>query len=297
LPTVAARNLARWFVGAAGLRPVWGLLAFVLILVSLTYAFFVAVPFGPPAPFGASRDAQIFWAEGKLMLIVLGSTAAMATIERRSFRSYGLGGPRALFRCWWGGLWGTALMSAFAVCLIAGRQVAIGGRLLSGGDVPIYALAYAAAFLIAAIAEEALYRGYAQATLARLIGFWPAAILLSLVFGLVHLSNPGESSIAIANAVVAGIVLCLCLRLSGSLWWGIGFHTAWNWAQAFGFGAPASGYLIEKRVLQWQAVGDPFWSGGPSGPEGSALALPTLCIAAGIIAATFRRPAARAESI
>jgi hypothetical protein len=275
----------------------WGLLVFILIAGSLGYVFLFAVPFGPPTPFDASRDAQIFWAEGKLMLIVLGSTAVMAAIERKDFRSYGLGGPRTLPRFSSGGFWGVALMSALAGCLIAARQVAIEGRLLGAGDIPTYAAAYAAAFVIAAIAEEALYRGYAQATLARLVGFWPAAILLSLTFGLVHLGNTGESSIAVANAVAAGIVLCLCLRLSGSLWWGIGFHAAWNWAQSFVFGAPASGYLIEKRVLQWQAAGDPFWSGGLSGPEGSALALPILCIAAMIVAATFRRPAALAEPI
>jgi len=285
---VVARNPGRWFIGPAGLRPFWGLLGFTLILGLLVTVLFVAAPFGPPPPFDASRDAQIFWAEGKLMLIVLGSTAAMAAIERRDFRSYGLGGPRALPRFSWGGFWGVALMSALAGCLIAARQVGIEGPLLRGSDLPAYAAAYAAAFLIAAIAEETLYRGYAQATLARLVGFWPAALLLSLAFGLVHLGNTGESSIAIANAVVAGIVLSLCLRLSGSLWWGIGYHAAWNWAQSFVFGAPASGYLIEKRVLEWQTAGDPFWSGGLSGPEGSALALPTLCIAAVIIAATFR---------
>ena len=291
------RNIGRWFAGPAGLYPLWGLLVFILIAGSLGYVFLFAVPFGPPPPFDASRDAQIFWAEGKLMLIVLGSTAVMAAIERKDFRSYGLGGPRTLPRFSSGGFWGVALMSALAGCLIAARQVAIEGRLLGAGDIPTYAAAYAAAFVIAAIAEEALYRGYAQATLARLVGFWPAAILLSLTFGLVHLGNTGESSIAVANAVAAGIVLCLCLRLSGSLWWGIGFHAAWNWAQSFVFGAPASGYLIEKRVLQWQAAGDPFWSGGLSGPEGSALALPILCIAAMIVAATFRRPAALAEPI
>ncbi|HXP74667.1 MAG TPA: CPBP family intramembrane glutamic endopeptidase [Stellaceae bacterium] len=228
---------------------------------------------------------------------MLGSTAVMAAIERRDFWSYGLGGPRALRRFSWGGFWGAALMSALGGCLIAARQVTIEGLLLRGGDALVYGAAYAAAFVIAAIAEEALYRGYAQTTLAWLVGFWPSAILLSLTFGLVHLNNAGESSIAVANAIVAGIVLSLCLRLSGSLWWGIGFHAAWNWAQSFVFGAPASGYLIETRLLQSQTVGDPFWSGGLAGPEGSVLTVPILCVAAVIVAATFRRAALSARSM
>lgn len=275
----------------------WGLLVFALSAGLLVYGSFFAVPFGPPPPFDAWRDAQLFWAEGKLLLIVLGSTAVMAAIERRGFWSYGLGGPRALRRFSWGGFWGATLMLAFAGCLIAARQITIEGRLLRGGDALTYGAAYAAAFIIAAIAEEALYRGYAQTTLARLVGFWPAAILLSLTFGLAHLNNAGESSIAVGNAIIAGTVLSLCLRLSGSLWWGIGFHAAWNWVQSFILGAPASGFLIETRLLQSQTVGDPFWSGGLAGPEGSALAVPILCVAAVIVAATFGRATLNARSI
>jgi hypothetical protein len=93
---------------------VWGLLVFALIVGSLGYLFLFAVPFGPPPPFSASRDVQIFWAEGKLMLIVLGSTAVMAAIERKDFRSYWLGGPRPLRRFSWGAVWGAALMSSLA---------------------------------------------------------------------------------------------------------------------------------------------------------------------------------------
>jgi len=294
---VTARNVGLWFADPTGLHPLWGLLVFALSTGLLVYGSFFAVPFGPPPPFDAWRDAQLFWGEGKLLLIVLGSTAVMAAIERRDFWSYGLGGPRALRRFSWGGFWGAALMSALGGCLIAARQVTIEGLLLRGGDALVYGAAYAAAFVIAAIAEEALYRGYAQTTLAWLVGFWPSAILLSLTFGLVHLNNAGESSIAVANAIVAGIVLSLCLRLSGSLWWGIGFHAAWNWAQSFVFGAPASGYLIETRLLQSQTVGDPFWSGGLAGPEGSVLTVPILCVAAVIVAATFRRAALSARSM
>jgi membrane protease YdiL (CAAX protease family) len=294
---VAGQKVGRWLAGPGGLRPLWGLPVFALTVAALVYVFFFAAPFGPPPPFDASRDVQVFWGEGKLLLVVLASTAVMAAIERRNFWSYGLGGPRALRRFWWGGVWGVALMSALAGCLIAARQVIVEGSLLSSGDVPTYAASYAAAFLIAAVAEEALYRGYAQTALARLAGFWPAAIVLSLIFGLVHLNNAGGSFVAVANAVVAGIVLSLCLRLSGSLWWGIGFHGAWNWTQSFVFGTPASGYLIETPLLQSQTVGNPTWSGGLSGPEGSVLAAPILCIAAAIIVATFRRTAASTESI
>jgi len=49
------------------------------------------------------------------------------------------------------------------------------------------------AFLLSGLAEEFLFRGYAQFTLTTGMGFWPSAFLLSGLFGLVHASNGGEN--------------------------------------------------------------------------------------------------------
>jgi uncharacterized protein len=278
-----------WLVGPSGLRPAWGLLVFAASASLLGYLLFFALPLDPSARDDLSSEVQIFCAEGNLLLVVLGGTAVMAWIERRGVRSYGLGGPRPLQRFGWGALWGVVLLSGLVGGLVAARQVSIEGRLLQGIDVVTYGVTYAAGFVIAAVAEEMQFRGYAQTTLARIVGFWPAAILLSLAFGLIHLRNAGESGLALATAILAGLVFSLCLRLSGSLWWGIGFHAAWNWAQAFLYGVPVSGYVFDGRLLQSRAAGDPLWSGGIAGPEASVLALPTLCVAALIVAWTFGR--------
>ena len=51
---------------------------------------------------------------------------------------------------------------------------------------------WAVMFLLVGFFEEFLLRGYSQFTLTRVMGFWPAAVLLSCTFGLIHIRNGGE---------------------------------------------------------------------------------------------------------
>jgi hypothetical protein len=82
-----------------------------------------------------------------------------------------------------------------------------------------YALLWLSAFLIVALFEEGLLRGYLQFTLTRGLTFWWAAAMLSVLFGLLHVGNEGESPIGIFVAIAGGLVLCLSLKLTGSLLW------------------------------------------------------------------------------
>lgn len=230
--------------------------------------------------------------EGLLLTVILIATAVMAAIERRSVWSYGLDGPRALRNFLLGCGWGLVLLSLLLACLATSHHFAIDQRLLHGGDILVFGLIWAVVFVGVGIAEESLFRGYLQSTLARIVGFWPAVALLSLAFGLVHLRNQGEVAFGIVVVALGGAVFGLCLRRTGSLWWGIGFHTAWDWGQSFLYGTPDSGYLIQGRLLQSHPIGNPLWSGGAAGPEGSVLIVPVLCMAFVIISLTLRRPLA-----
>ncbi len=88
-------------------------------------------------------------------------------------------------------------------------------------------------FLGVGLFEEFLMRGYMQFTLARSMGFWPAAGVLSIVFGALHLNNPGEAWIGALAAGCIGFFFCLTLRRTGSLWFAVGFHAAWDWGESF----------------------------------------------------------------
>ena len=187
-----------------------------------------------------------------------------------------------------GAFWGLALLSMLVAALAASGHLAMDGLSVHGYGIAIYGCLWGIAFFLAAMSEETLFRGYPFYTLARAIGFWPATILLSLVFGFVHVTNVGEATFGLASIVLVGVAFCLCLRLSGSLWWGIGFHAAWDWGQGFLFGTPVSGLLIQQRLIQSHAAGAPFWSGGTAGPEASVLILPTLLVTWMVIALTLR---------
>lgn len=231
--------------------------------------------------------------ELRLFLVVVGATFAVALIERRSFWSYGLNGPSVPKRILAGAFWGCCLVSLLIGALLATNHLAIGARAIHEQDTVSYGVIWGATFGVTAVTEEMLFRGYLLVTLARVLRFWPAAIVMSLLFGLVHLTNEGESPLGIANVALAGGVFCSCLRLSGSLWWGIGFHAAWDWALSFVYGAPNSGYEIETSFLQSHPIGDSLWSGGSAGPEGSLISLPILCLAILIAVLTFGLARAR----
>ena len=112
--------------------------------------------------------------------------------------------------------------------------LAIEGRLLFGSAAFRYGAAWLLGFLLVGLLEEYLTRGYVLFTLTRglagiyswlfktrhskQLGFWTAAVLLSILFGLGHGKNPGESPIGLVTAALAGLVFCLSLWRTGSLW-------------------------------------------------------------------------------
>lgn len=279
-----SRFIAAVFIGRQGLRAGWGLLLFIVTALFI-YVFPILV-----APLDFSNEVGLFVSELMLLAGVSASTAVMAWIEGRGVWSYGLSGPSAVSRFSSGSLWGVVLLTLLVGGLLASGHLAVERSTVPVAEAVLYGIVYAAGFFVVALAEEMLFRGYPQATLARLVGFWPAACLLSLVFGLVHRGNPGEGMLGLLAAALIGGVLCLSLRLSGSLWWAIGFHAAWDWAQAFFWGTPVSGFVLDGRLMRSRTLGDPLWSGGATGPEGSLLVLPILGLAVLVVVRSFARP-------
>ena len=88
----------------------------------------------------------------------------------------------------------------------------------------------------------------------------------------------------------AGMVFVVALWRTGSLWWALGFHMSWDWAQSFLYGVPDSGGLMQGRLFATHAVGNPLLSGGTVGPEGSVLIIPVLCLVLVVLLFTKRSP-------
>ena len=88
---------------------------------------------------------------------------------------------------------------------------------------------------------------------------------------------------------LAGAVFAFSLYRTGSLWWAIGFHTSWDWAQSFLYGVPDSGTMVQNHLYATHPFGNPLLSGATTGPEGSLLVLPTLLLVALVIHLTLPR--------
>jgi membrane protease YdiL (CAAX protease family) len=109
-------------------------------------------------------------------------------------------------------------------------------------------------------------------------GFWQAAWVTSMLFGFIHTGNGGENWIGIFAAALIGFVFCVSIYVTGSAWWAIGCHAAWDWAETFFYGTADSGNVATGHYLSASPFGNEFWSGGTDGPEGSILVLGVILL-------------------
>jgi len=125
--------------------------------------------------------------------------------------------------------------------------------------------------------------------------FWEAAWLTSTLFGYIHTFNKGETWIGIFSAAFIGFAFCVSVRLTGSAWWAIGFHAAWDWTQTYFYGTADSGLVAHGHYLTTTPAGAVLWSGGSAGPEGSLLVIPTVLLVIAALVAIYGRKKSDAQ--
>jgi hypothetical protein len=209
-------------------------------------------------------------------------------LEGLPWRSLGLG-----FRAhWWQDLCAGSLVGVASLALAAGIAWAAGGLrfAVSGREMYVAVLqtlvSTAVLFTVAALAEEALFRGYPLQTLSRAGLVWLAILLTSLPFAAIHLQNPNVvAGFTFINTALAGVWLAVAYLRTRNLWFPLGVHWAWNWALGSIFGLPVSGItkLAPQPLLLASDHGPAWLTGGNYGIEGGlactiALLLSTLFI-------------------
>jgi CAAX protease family protein len=230
-----------------------------------------------------------------LFLTAFIPAAFLGFTERRPIADFGLPVSRgSLLQFSQGCLFGLAEISALIGLISACGGYSFGAIALHRSSLwtwPSYWLVF---FFLVGLAEEFTFRGYAQFTLAQSIGFWPAAIALSVGFGAIHLTNPGESWIGIVDIVGTGLLLALTLRRTGNLWLAVGWHAAFDFGESFLFSVPDSGVLLEGHLSNATLHGPVWLTGGTVGPEGSVFSFITMAAAALFIHKVF--PAKKSSS-
>ncbi len=274
----------RWiFKGQNGIRAGWSALIFIVIFLALAIltSLLIHYLFHPHGHHGAPMPVHVALAqEGVQAALVLLATFIMSRIEKRPVASYGYVGSARLLRFAGGLFFGFLAISALVGALWKAQLLAFDAGHLTGLLAWKYAAGWGGVFLLTGIFEESLLRGYLQYTLTRGIGFWWAAIVLSITFGSIHSTNPGESPVGLFSAAAIGLVFCLSLWYTGSLWWAIGFHAAWDWGETYFYGTSDSGMAAQGHLFSEHPTGALLWTGGATGPEGSLLIVPLILVIA-----------------
>jgi CAAX protease family protein len=205
----------------------------------------------------------------------------LALIFREPFSSYGLpldtNSGRLMLK---GAIWGFIPSALILIPLFAVGACSFHGVAVRGRELIFYAIAWAVAMLALGFAEEFMFRGYSLKTLTEAIGFWPAAIFLSSIFGLIHFFfKPQEDWVDPTSVALYGVFWCLTLRRAGSLWFAIGFHAASDYADMIVFAEPNTGnhgQPVPGHLLDVRYHGPDWLTGGPRGTEASLLVFVVL---------------------
>ena len=127
-------------------------------------------------------------------------------------------------------------------------------------------------FLYVAVGEEILFRGVLFRWIDEKWGFAAALTISSLLFGAMHIAQPNASWwSSLAIAIEAGLLLGAAYKWSGTLWFPIGIHWAWNFFQGNIFGFAVSGSDAGASLLQSTVSGPEILTGGPFGAEASII--------------------------
>ncbi len=151
---------------------------------------------------------------------------------------------------------------------------------------PVF-LGYLLFFILVAVFEEFMFRTLPLFVFAaRYPLFWAIAIN-GLLFGLVHMANPGFTWLAMLNITLAGALFAIYTLQKRNVSWAIGIHFTWNFAQGIILGYKVSGTYTPSIWIA-KPIGDAYLSGGLFGIEGSVIC--TVVISMLIIYLIMRNP-------
>ena len=264
--------------GVQGLQTAWKVFLFLFLTMQIGPAAVFAIGSGLLGRQEGPYTAQfLLFLEAGNLAIVLALMGLLSLIEKRPFSAYGLP-VRQAFRSNFGigFLFGLAEASVLIGLIQVFGGYSFGSMALHGSEMFQWGLLHLVLFVFVGLYEESLFRGYPQFSLSMLIGFWPTAIVLSCAFGLVHLLNHGENWVGATSVILVGLLFAFTLKRSGNLWYAVGLHAGFDWAQSFLYSVPDSGELLNGHLSNAVLRGPDWLTGGSVGPEASVFCFLTM---------------------
>ena len=253
--------------------PGWRTVAGFMVLflaVWLATVFLGVVPNFLLRALNASEQVRLWLggtlSRGGMMLVTVWLSAWMLR------RVTGLRAGETIYRRhlgWWQDLLFGLFLGFFAMALLFGLEIALGwlsvnGSVWQAGGWDEALGAFWLALLangLAAVGEEAMFRGYFLTGLKRAWGPVVGLLVMSIPFGASHLLVTGasETNWALFTLMLAlpGMLLGWAYLRTGSLWLPMGIHFTWNFLQADVFnltGEPSQnlvGFLTQKSGPDW----------------------------------------------
>lgn len=260
------------------LRSGWRVVLYILLVITisllLTYtlraAYAVVTATGRGLP-GLSYVWNMVFRLSLLVTAIVAGYLCARVLEALPWRSLGL----TLHSGWLRDLLIGSAIGFAAIVAAVGVAMLGGGLNLSFSDDGFAGIgrsmfSSAVLLIVAALAEEVMFRGYGLQTLARARLASLGVLLTCALFSLVHLENPNVvPGFTFVNTALAGVWLGVAYLRTRSLWFPLGVHWAWNWALGWFFGLPVSGGKVSTHSLIAANDTGPFWlTGGSYGIEG-----------------------------
>jgi membrane protease YdiL (CAAX protease family) len=275
------------YAGHRGARAGWRVLAFFgLWLGGYFGLLLLAFALGLPENGGMWAPSRFFPMEAINLAAVVFATLVMARVERltiiTALKRWGMPLRGRGSDLWEGLGWGALSMS-----VLIGSMWLLGGYVVGGWQAVWWQLVgallmWGLGFMALGLAEEMLFRAYPLATARQGLRFWPAALVLSVVFSAFHAGKEGENGVDLMGLVVFGLFACFTVWRTGAIWFAVGFHAAFNFFGLVLYSGPNAGELLPGRLLDAQFPGPAWLTGGSLGPEASVLVFPLFAAMFGL---------------
>jgi len=258
----------------------WSLVLGIALWIAYKFAKSVGIDLG----FGGSGVPTMLGVLAALALYAL----SVVLIERRTPKELGL--RRLAPELATGVVLGAAIFSIVMAVLLAAGAYALTGPTAAA---PWRALTES----LEGAVEELIFRGAIFRLFWSAIGVWWGLGVSSALFGAMHLAKPGADLMGVLGVIFGGgIPLAALYLLTGRLWASVGYHIAWNFTEAYVFGAQVSGTGFGASLYQVRPVAgvDTLWSGGAFGPEASVASVVVGLLVGVVLLALAKR---RARSV
>ena len=286
------------FVGSQGIRAGWRWSIYATLLVAAVGGLLRgaglalhALHISTKAPPGVQHLWVLILTQSLILAAALAATWIMTRIDHLPFADGRLrwspGRAREFAE---GVLWGLCVCVGF-VGLIAAMGGYSLGRMTGPPSTMLLSVAlWVVAAFINGLGENLAVFGYALSTIERAVGFWPAALGLTLLFTLSHAANAGETGVGLLSIAVQAFFLLVTIRRTGSLWLSVGVHAGGVLAEDCLLSVPDSGVTYTGHLTDAAFHGPAWLTGGSAGPEGSVAAFVVFALAATLFLAIHRGP-------